>query len=325
MKSIFLAVLILLQTMFCVIKAQNTGCDICGPDPGKYQNRPNGTFSATLGINSSTTGVYSLAVGNSARANGGTSMALGAFVRANATNAIVLGSGTGDLDNKALINNIPSSLMIGFNSKNPTLFVGPSLGNGTTGKVGVGNVVDPRAKLHIMSDQNEDAGIILEPKNKVTNKVFLQMYDDSHIISVSDKGMDIKALDDNLSIEAKRVVLAGKIGINIDDELDELYDYSLAVSGGILTNEVYVKEVEDWYDVVFEDDYQLTSLSDLERYIKENKHLPDMPSESEVLTKGYEVVKLQGLLLKKIEELTLYTIELQKQLEEQQHIIDNLK
>ena len=191
--------------------------------------------------------------------------------------------------------------------------------------MGIGDVIEPQAKLHIKSDYSEDAGVILETKNKMTNKVFLQMYDDNHVISVSKDGMGIKAVDDNLSIEAERVALFGKIGINTNNVFEDSYNYSLAVSGGILTNEVYVKEVEEWHDDVFEDDYNLISLKELERYIKKNRHLPDIPSEFEVLTEGYEIVKFQGLLLKKIEELTLYTIELQKQIKKQQDIINTLK
>ena len=99
----------------------------------------------------------------------------------------------------------------------------------------------------------------------------------------------------------------------------------LSVSGGILTSEVLVKEVSEWYDYVFDNEYQLKSIDYLESYIKENRHLPDMPSEKDVLNQGYALVKMDGLLLKKIEELTLYTIELHKQIERQRVIIESLQ
>ena len=99
----------------------------------------------------------------------------------------------------------------------------------------------------------------------------------------------------------------------------------LAVAGGILTSEVLVKEVSEWHDYVFDDDYQLRPIADLEAYINDKGHLPDMPSEKEVLNEGYALVEMDGLLLKKIEELTLYTIELHKLIESQQKIIECLQ
>ena len=99
----------------------------------------------------------------------------------------------------------------------------------------------------------------------------------------------------------------------------------LAVAGGILTSEVLVKEVSEWHDYVFDDDYQLKPIADLEAYINDKGHLPDMPSEKEVLNEGYALVEMDGLLLKKIEELTLYTIGLHKLIESQQKIIECLQ
>ena len=97
------------------------------------------------------------------------------------------------------------------------------------------------------------------------------------------------------------------------------------MTGGILTSEVLVKEVSEWYDYVFDDDYQLKPIAELETYINEKGHLPDMPSEKDVLNEGYALVEMDGLLLKKIEELTLYTIELHKLIESQQKIIECLQ
>ena len=152
------------------------------------------------------------------------------------------------------------------------------------------------------------------------------MVDDSYKIIVSkDKGMSFVSKNDNVNIEANNVSMNAKVAINTSTRFADGYDYSLAVSGGILTTGVLVKEVTEWYDVVFDDDYDLTSISDLERYIDRNGHLPDMPSEKTVLEDGYDMVMMDGLLLKKIEELTLYTIELNKLIEEQRKMIDYLQ
>lgn len=78
-----------------------------------------------------------------------------------------------------------------------------------------------------------------------------------------------------------------------------------------------------WADYVFEEDYELMGLSELESYIKENKHLPKVPSEQEVLKNGVNIGDMDVLLLEKVEELTLYIIELEKKVQSLQTQIDN--
>lgn len=309
-----------------IVKAQEKGgCDLCGPASGATQNVATGNYSATIGIACEATGTYSFATGFYAKANSSSTLALGKFVRARATNAMVIGTGTSNTDSKTLTNNIPNSLMIGFNSSVPTLFVSNSSGFNTTGKVGIGCVTSPQSKLHIKSDTNEDAGIILEPASK-TNKAYFQLFDVNHKISVEkDKGMTMISKNDRITFDANNVAMNAKVSINTSSRFADGYEYALAVSGGILTTGVLVKEVTEWYDFVFDDDYDLSSLSDLELFINSNGHLPDIPSEKDVLDKGYDMVEMDGLLLKKIEELTLYTIELNKLIAEQQKLIEKLQ
>jgi hypothetical protein len=71
-----------------------------------------------------------------------------------------------------------------------------------------------------------------------------------------------------------------------------------------------------WNDYVFHDDYKLMPLSELESFVNANKHLPEIPSEKEVIENGINIGEMNALLLKKIEELTLYVIELKKQLDQ---------
>ena len=291
------------------------GCDLCGPS-GSTQNQARGNYSATVGMNNITLGANSMAVGQANKTVGAASFALGKFARANATKAVVIGCGLDNTDAKALINNYSGTLMVGFNSNRPTLFVSSSNGMSTTGKIGIGNVTIPSAKLHMLSDSNEDAGFILETSNKTSNSAFLQLYDDKHKIMVSKDGMRIESPGDAFVLDAKNITMGGKVGINTNNDFTGDYDYALAVKGGILTSEVYVKEVDEWHDYVFDKDYNLMNLSDLEKYIDKNGHLPDLPSESEVKQSGYNVVDMEGILLKKIEELTLYIIQLQHKLQE---------
>ncbi len=92
--------------------------------------------------------------------------------------------------------------------------------------------------------------------------------------------------------------------------------YKLAVAGNIITEKIKVKlQSAGWPDYVFHHQYQILSLNDLEKYIQQNKHLPDVPSASEVEKDGLDLGDNQSILLKKIEELTLYVIEINKKVE----------
>lgn len=106
--------------------------------------------------------------------------------------------------------------------------------------------------------------------------------------------------------------------VKIGDVNTQIDGYKLYVEKGILTEKVKValKNSKDWYDHVFNKSYALMPLHELDAYIQKNKHLPDIPTTKEVLNDGIDLGKMNALLLKKIEELTLYTIELKKELDE---------
>ncbi len=101
-------------------------------------------------------------------------------------------------------------------------------------------------------------------------------------------------------------------------------DAKLAVNGNIHTKEVKV-DLIGWSDFVFEDSYKLPTLKEVEQHIKENGHLKDIPSEEEVKKDGIYLGEMDSKLLQKIEELTLYTIEQQKQIETQYSKIEKLE
>lgn len=89
-------------------------------------------------------------------------------------------------------------------------------------------------------------------------------------------------------------------------------DYSLWVSDGIVSEDLALVDVSEWSDYVFEKDYKLSPLEEVEAFIKKNKHLPNIPSEKEVFENGYTIQHINSKFLEKIEELTLYSIELNK-------------
>lgn len=87
----------------------------------------------------------------------------------------------------------------------------------------------------------------------------------------------------------------------------------LAVNGNIRAKEIKV-EATNWPDYVFGEDYELKSLSELEGYINKYGHLPEIPKAAEVEADGVSLGEMNKLLLKKVEELTLYLIEQQKEI-----------
>lgn len=92
--------------------------------------------------------------------------------------------------------------------------------------------------------------------------------------------------------------------------------YKLFVNGGILAKEVRVATT--WADYVFEDNYKLPTLDEVEHFIEKNGHLPNVPSAKQVETEGIEVGEMAKIQQEKIEELTLYAIEQNKQLSAQE-------
>ena len=103
----------------------------------------------------------------------------------------------------------------------------------------------------------------------------------------------------------------GNLGIGTKDTKG----YKLAVVGKMISEEVVVKLQASWPDYVFEKSYQLLALKDVKAFIEQNKHLPEMPSAEEVQKNGVQLGEMNSLLLKKVEEMTLYLIEQQKQIE----------
>jgi hypothetical protein len=107
----------------------------------------------------------------------------------------------------------------------------------------------------------------------------------------------------------------GSVGIgttNINDA-----SYKLFVEGAIRSRKIKVDQLV-WADYVFGDGYKLLPLTEVEKFIKKNNHLPDVPSAAEVEKNGLDLGDNQATLLRKIEELTLYTLDANKRIEQQQ-------
>jgi len=112
---------------------------------------------------------------------------------------------------------------------------------------------------------------------------------------------------------------AGAVGINTKTTSG----YTLSVNGKIRASEVRV--YTGWADYVFEDKYRLRPLTEVESFIQQNNHLPDVPSAKVVEKEGILVGEMNATLLRKIEELTLYMIKANKSINALQKEVKQLK
>jgi hypothetical protein len=114
----------------------------------------------------------------------------------------------------------------------------------------------------------------------------------------------------NDNTEKMRILYNGNVGIGITHPQNKL-----DVNGTIHSKAVLI-DLNGWADYVFKPTYRIRSLTEVKSYIDRNQHLPDIPSEQEILKDGLNVGEMNKLLMKKVEELTLYLIDNQKQIDE---------
>lgn len=124
-----------------------------------------------------------------------------------------------------------------------------------------------------------------------------------------------------MSIAADGKVMIGPDGTTVPN------NFRLYVRDGIMTEHltVAVYGSSSWPDYVFEDNYKLPSLEEVETYIQKEKHLPNVPSAQEMVDKGLDVATTDAMLLRKIEEMTLYLIEMKKENAALKQAIENIQ
>ncbi|MDD7886400.1 hypothetical protein [Flavivirga sp. 57AJ16] len=201
----------------------------------------------------------------------------------------------------------------------------------TGDKVGIGTTT-PSEKLDINglikirsanNVENDSPGIVL-----VSNDDFL--YDGKYL---NHYGFGFHDFEDatNTSIQRPNTYISGYYGIdffsggqnririenngNVGIGTTDTKGFKLGVQGKIAAEEVKVATYANWADFVFKNDYNLPTLKEVEQHIKEKGHLKNIPSAEEVKKDGFFLGEMDSKLLQKIEELTLYTIEQQKEIE----------
>jgi len=176
----------------------------------------------------------------------------------------------------------------------------------TNGNVGVGSLNDPQYQLDIgnrmrirSGSGGSTAGVWLNNPTNTAPIAFMGIADNftaGIYGNVSGWGLIMN-------------VNTGNVGIGTLNPTNKL-----SVNGDIRSKEVVV-ESTGWPDYVFDKKYTLNPLDEVEKFIAQNKHLPNMPSAKEVEEKGLHLGDVQKRMMEKIEELTLYVIELKKEIE----------
>lgn len=207
---------------------------------------------------------------------------------------------------KILLNSTGSSYLnggsigIGTNSPQAKLeVVGPSTGSGPTIRASGGGdvVLNSGGSLFLDGNYSYASGSYIRPSGGTNTQGFYTS-----------------------GQQRMRINADGKIGIGTGSP-----DQLLTVNGKIHSQEVIVDLAVPAPDYVFEKSYDLKSLEEVKTYIDENKHLPDVPSAKEMENDGVKVGEMEMILLKKIEELTLYLLSQQAMIQKQQKEIEMLK
>lgn len=173
------------------------------------------------------------------------------------------------------------------------------------GTVGFPNSTDPMLYIHESGSVNPPRAVAAHSPSYPNWGMFYDDSTDSFVFSSSST---------NAASVAMEVDISGDfVTINTRTRAS---GYELSVDGQIACEEVLVQDSGSWPDYVFEEDYNLRPLDEVEEHIKANKRLPGIPSAELVAEEGLSIGQMQKRMMEKIEELTLYTIAQEKRIAE---------
>ncbi|QHI35903.1 hypothetical protein IMCC3317_12510 [Kordia antarctica] len=275
-------------------------------------NAVQSTQSGAFGVNNYVDALNSFAIGHSNRTSGSFSFAFGHSNKASGAFSFAIGRNT--------VNTKNYSFLIGFDYQRPVFMA--TKDNIIGAKVGIATD-DPQARLDIRLGDKQEIRIQSEVPNTFGGISFKHSdgsenwrirafsnfaggYD--NILSI------VSSKNDNLWIAAGKTLIGDWFDFDPCTDCDE---YKLFVKKGIRTEKVKVELAAGiWADYVFKSDYNLKPLEEVEAFINTNGHLPNVPSATEIEKEGLNLGEMDAKLLEKIEELTLYVIQLKKEVNE---------
>lgn len=192
------------------------------------------------------------------------------------------------------------------------------------GRVGI-NVLWPSSTLDVRDQTLAEARVITTTANHA--RIFVQNSLQAYAFSIDNSGvghigMGASSPSNLINFRNKPATSIPEVWIGTRPTTGPHTDFLLAVGGKFVAQSVFVTLQGNWADYVFEKDYKLPSLAQVEAFYTANKHLPEIPSAKEVNEKGIDVAEMNVLLLKKVEELTLYLVAQQKEIDQlkKQHV-----
>jgi hypothetical protein len=227
--------------------------------------------------------------------------------------------------------NTPSfSGSFGFSGAGSSSWVSGTITTLNPDGMGISNS-SPLTKLHILGGQ--DAGM-----SNTTGNGYIMMgpgtganlvIDNNEIIARNNATPAGAGADLFLQHDDGNVILCGNelgaVGIGVTTGASIPAGFLLAVDGKIISEEVKVQMSGNWPDYVFDKKYKLPTLTELKKFIAANKHLPNIPAAAEVEKNGLELGDMQKRMMEKIEELTLYILQLEEKYAALQQEVKEIK
>lgn len=209
--------------------------------------------------------------------------------------------------------------LIGLTSSDGSLVWGPTtdlIAINPTGNIGIGTT-NPSEKLDILGNirTTKTKSIIWNDSNDE-----IRVEDNPSWFTTKPNVMTFKTFagafnfrDSQTNTNLFTILNNGQVAIGTATPYT---DYKLSVVGNIIAEKVKVKKSANglWPDFVFSPSYKLPTLNEIENFVKQNSHLPEIPSAKEIEKEGQDLGEMNRLLLKKVEELTLYLIEQNKEI-----------
>lgn len=182
-------------------------------------------------------------------------------------------------------------------------------------EVGVPPAIGGDPAKHLMFSSNYTLRMVLRNDGEI---ILNGQTHKTHFFNGTNLDTYIRGGKNSSNVILSDVETGGKVGIGRYPTV-----YKLEVNGTMKANEVIVET--GWADYVFDAKFKLKPLSEVARYIKENKHLPDIPSAEEIQQNGAKLAELTTKMMQKIEELTLYVISQNTEIEQLKKQVKLLK